>query len=420
LRRRYGDRVEFLAVYVREAHPTDGWRIAFNDQAGIKIQQPRERTERIAVAEKCCSTLEISMPLLVDEQDDRVGHAYSGMPDRLYVIDREGRVAYKGGRGPFGFLPGEMEQTLIMLLLDETKPVEQRQKRVGLLSNEAAWKRLPTAVQGAGQPLPAWARALAASMPRTTAAMLELDYLHRARSPFDGKLRWVAAHAHGCSYSEAWAAADLRRTGVEPVEIAQLAGDLQDLPPRERAALLFARKLVRSADRITDAEVAELVHAYGDKQVVAMVMLLAYANFLDRLLLVLDLPFEVGEPLEPLEVHFRRPDLGTSRAGPPRAAPSEASSSTRLPIETDTEWPARDFTQLRQALENQRNRKPRIPLPLGLPLEVRWGQVCRLYQPELAAAWTACSSALEQEADPDPVQAAHVFWVLTHVQDCFY
>jgi hypothetical protein len=219
LRRSYGDRVEFLAVYVREAHPTDGWRMASNDQAGIAIQQPRERTERVAVAEKCCSTLEISMPLLVDEQDDRVGHAYSGMPDRLYVIDREGRVAYKGGRGPFGFLPGEMEQALIMLLLDETKPVEQRQKRVGLLSNEAAWKRLPTAVQGVGQPLPAWARALAASLPRTTAAMLELDCLHRARSPLDGKLRsklrWVAAHAHRCSYSEAWAAADLRRTGVE-------------------------------------------------------------------------------------------------------------------------------------------------------------------------------------------------------------
>ena len=41
----------------------------------------------------------MTMPLLVDEPDDRVGHAYSGTPDRLYVIDREVRVAYKGGRG---------------------------------------------------------------------------------------------------------------------------------------------------------------------------------------------------------------------------------------------------------------------------------------------------------------------------------
>jgi hypothetical protein len=51
--------------------------------------------------------------------DDRVGNAYSGMPDRLYVIDRDGKVAYKGGRGPFGYKPGEMEQSLVMLLLDQ-------------------------------------------------------------------------------------------------------------------------------------------------------------------------------------------------------------------------------------------------------------------------------------------------------------
>ena len=59
------------------------------------------------------------MPLLVDGMDDPVGKAYSGMPDRLYVIGRDGRVAYKGGRGPFGYKPGEMEQAIIMLLLDD-------------------------------------------------------------------------------------------------------------------------------------------------------------------------------------------------------------------------------------------------------------------------------------------------------------
>ncbi len=126
MHRRYGDRVAFLAVYVREAHPIDGWRMTSNEKAGIKIKQPREHAERIAVADQCSSALEITMPLLVDEQNDRVGHAYSGMPDRFYVIDRNGRVAYKSGRGPFGFLPGEMEQALVMLLLDQGKPVGQR------------------------------------------------------------------------------------------------------------------------------------------------------------------------------------------------------------------------------------------------------------------------------------------------------
>jgi len=63
----------------------------------------------------------MTMPLLIDTMDDRVGHAYSGMPDRLYVVDRSGRIAYQGGRGPFGFRPGEMEQALLLELLQQGK-----------------------------------------------------------------------------------------------------------------------------------------------------------------------------------------------------------------------------------------------------------------------------------------------------------
>jgi hypothetical protein len=175
LHRRYGGRVEFVAVYVREAHPIDGWRMTSNDKAGISIPQPRQQAERVAVAATCCSSLEITMPLLVDEPDDRVGHAYSGMPDRLYVIDCEGRVAYKSGRGPFGFLPGETEQALIMLLVDGEKQVEPRPRRVGLLSNEEAWQKLPATEQGGGEPLPAWARAQSWPTKEITADGLKLS-----------------------------------------------------------------------------------------------------------------------------------------------------------------------------------------------------------------------------------------------------
>jgi hypothetical protein len=119
LKKRYADQVQFIAIYVREAHPTDGWQMTSNDRAGIVFRQPLDRLERVGVAEKCCQSLVMTIPLLVDDVNDRVGHDYSGMPDRLYIIDRAGRVAYKGGRGPFGFKPGEMEQSLIMTLLDE-------------------------------------------------------------------------------------------------------------------------------------------------------------------------------------------------------------------------------------------------------------------------------------------------------------
>src|SRR4029077_16019195 len=100
----------------------DGWRMQSNDQSGVTFAQPRDYTERTAMANRCNTKLKMSFPLLVDEMDDRVGHAYSGMPARLYIIDRAGKGAYKSGQGPFGIKPDEMEQTLAMLLLDQPRP----------------------------------------------------------------------------------------------------------------------------------------------------------------------------------------------------------------------------------------------------------------------------------------------------------
>lgn len=90
-----------------------------NKRAGISIAQPKTMAERTSVAVHCCESLKLALPLLVDDIDDSVGKAYCGFPDRLYLIDREGRVAYKGGRGPYGYKPRELEQTLIMLLLED-------------------------------------------------------------------------------------------------------------------------------------------------------------------------------------------------------------------------------------------------------------------------------------------------------------
>ena len=115
---RYKDQAAFLTVYVREAHPLDGWRMASNDKDDVAVAQPTTDEDRTKVAGTCSTRLQMTIPMVIDTLDDRVGHAYSGMPDRLYVIGRDGRVVYKGGRGPFGFSAAEMEQTLILHLLD--------------------------------------------------------------------------------------------------------------------------------------------------------------------------------------------------------------------------------------------------------------------------------------------------------------
>ena len=122
---RQQDNAEFLMVYVREAHPTDGWAMKSNERVGVAVAQPTTFVERQAVAEQCAAKLNPSMPLLVDDISDTVGNMYSGMPARLYIIDTKGNVAYKSGRGPFGFKPEEMEQALLMLMLDEAPAIEK-------------------------------------------------------------------------------------------------------------------------------------------------------------------------------------------------------------------------------------------------------------------------------------------------------
>ena len=113
---RYKDRATFVMVYVREAHPTDGWSMESNDRVGVSERQPATYDERVAIARRCSKTLDLGFPMLVDALDDTVGARYSGMPGRLYLIDPAGKIAYKSGRGPFGFKPAELEQSLVMLL----------------------------------------------------------------------------------------------------------------------------------------------------------------------------------------------------------------------------------------------------------------------------------------------------------------
>jgi hypothetical protein len=119
LYRRYKDRAAFLMVYVREAHPTDGWRMESNERLGVSAAQPQTYGERAEVAQKCGRLLGLGFPMLVDTIDDAVGARYSGMPGRFYLIDNAGKVAFKNGRGPFGFKPAELEQSLILLLQQE-------------------------------------------------------------------------------------------------------------------------------------------------------------------------------------------------------------------------------------------------------------------------------------------------------------
>jgi len=76
------------------------------------VEDPINLGERSKVAKTCVADLELPMPALVDKLDDKVNQAYQGWPDRLYLVGKDGKLAYAGGRGPFYFSCDELEDAL--------------------------------------------------------------------------------------------------------------------------------------------------------------------------------------------------------------------------------------------------------------------------------------------------------------------
>ena len=110
--RRYGDRVRFLTLYIKEAHPTDEWQMSENEEQNICYPQPQSFSDRLRIARDFAQRFHYSMPLAVDGMDNQANAAYAGWPERFYVIDEAGKIAYKGKPGPFGYHPEEVEAWL--------------------------------------------------------------------------------------------------------------------------------------------------------------------------------------------------------------------------------------------------------------------------------------------------------------------
>jgi hypothetical protein len=116
LYQKYRDRAAFYIVYIQEAHPVDAWQMDVNVKEGALLSTTRTLADRTHAADTCLIKLGLHLPALVDTPDDRVERAYTGWPDRLYVIDRDGRIAFKSTAGPFGFKPEDVESALVRLV----------------------------------------------------------------------------------------------------------------------------------------------------------------------------------------------------------------------------------------------------------------------------------------------------------------
>lgn len=88
------------------------WQVSSNVKEGVLFKSPATNSERAETAEMCVVKLAVKLPALLDGIDNRVERAYTGWPDRLYLIGTDGRIRYKSAAGPFGFSTEALESSL--------------------------------------------------------------------------------------------------------------------------------------------------------------------------------------------------------------------------------------------------------------------------------------------------------------------
>jgi hypothetical protein len=111
-----------MMIYIREAHPVDGWWLGrgllgfalklSRTKAATDIYDPQTIEQRRVVAGQCDDALKYGIRTYVDEMDDAVNKAYAAWPTRLYLVGLDGRIEYAGGIGPFGFKPAELDRAI--------------------------------------------------------------------------------------------------------------------------------------------------------------------------------------------------------------------------------------------------------------------------------------------------------------------
>lgn len=99
-------------VYITEAHPSDVWQMQSNIKDSVVFASPKNENERASLAGTCVRKLGIKFPAVLDEFGNSTETNYTAWPDRLYLIDRQGNVAYKSKPGPFGFHPEDLSKAL--------------------------------------------------------------------------------------------------------------------------------------------------------------------------------------------------------------------------------------------------------------------------------------------------------------------
>ena len=109
LNSQFGNRYQFVFVYIREAHPSDGWKYG---EKYPSVVDPTSTEIRQNVAVRLARKFELNFPIVIDETNDQAAVAFSAWPARLFVVDQQGLIQYRGDVGPWGYKPTIGFQTL--------------------------------------------------------------------------------------------------------------------------------------------------------------------------------------------------------------------------------------------------------------------------------------------------------------------
>jgi hypothetical protein len=95
LHERFGDRVTFRMVYMREAHPEgESWESTINRREGIRVPAARTEADRAEHAARCRQALDIPYEIALDTMAGEGEEAFEAFPSRVFVVDRTGRVTF--------------------------------------------------------------------------------------------------------------------------------------------------------------------------------------------------------------------------------------------------------------------------------------------------------------------------------------
>ena len=71
--------------------------------------EPVTFEERTRIAKEFLERTKLTIPTLIDNMDNKIDANYKAWPERVYIIEIDGKVLYKGGEGPWGFKPLEIK-----------------------------------------------------------------------------------------------------------------------------------------------------------------------------------------------------------------------------------------------------------------------------------------------------------------------